>query len=201
MERFGLLLILAVASPIRAQSEGSDRTTTIVAQAVSRHRADRPRDAARTIQAAVDRGEPLARAILDVGPDVLRAWRDLYEAEARNHFRRALSARDDEAMAEVHRRFFPSSVGDDAAYWLARVRMDRGEYAAALGLLAGVDPAGGDAPVRHPDPDVPAGPVRARIVVCHLVLGDAATARLVAAALPEADRRRIDRLLEGSSGP
>ncbi len=144
----------------------------------------------------------LARSILDLGPQGIAEYREAFDARAGHAYRAALEARDPQAMAAVHRTWFASSFGDDAAWWLARDRMDRGEMGSALHLLLALDAGADDASPCHPDPDVPAGALLSRIAICQAELGDgeavaATVARLAACRppLPAAARSRLDAAL------
>ncbi len=83
---------------------------------------------------------------------------------------------DAQALGEVVGRFFLSSFGDDAAYALARLALDRGDYAGAQHLLAKLI-------AEYPDPSVDRDAMLASLVIAAARNGDAATAKATLATL------------------
>src|SRR5206468_4082276 len=63
-----------------------------------------------------------------------------------------------EALAQVVRRFFLSSIGDDAAYKLACLALDRLDFVGASRLLNKIIDS-------HPDPSIPKAELLARLAV------------------------------------
>lgn len=97
--------------------------------------------------------------------EALRVYRISADAEARQILARAASGDDLSALSEVVRRYFISSVGDDAAFRLASILMDRHDFVGALRLLEKVRDY-------HPDPSMPQAELLSRIALCHLLVGD-----------------------------
>ncbi len=69
------------------------------------------------------------------------------------------------ALGEVVRRFFLSNMGDDAAYELSGIHLDRYEFLPALRLLDKVEK-------QYPAASVPAAGIILRIAVAHAYSGD-----------------------------
>ncbi len=135
-------------------------------------------------------------AILALGPEGVRAWRDRYGAEARKHFAAAGATDDPLALAAVRWRWFPSPAAAEAIDRLADLRMARGDFAAASILLAELDPAAHARGLRHPDPGVPLPRVLERLAECHRRLGDLAALRRTLDRLAP-----LDPLAAARSGP
>ena len=74
------------------------------------------------------------------------------------------------SLAEIVRRYFLSSYGDEAAYRLACYRLDRGEFAAAHRLLTQIRE-------RYPDPSVPGTDILLRLAVAAAKLGNSEQAQ------------------------
>lgn len=123
------------------------------------------------MRADEDRFEPLReqvfRKLAALFPDALRDYRVTADGEARGVLAAAGDdpARREVALAEVVRRFFISSIGDDAAFELAGAALDRRDFVTASRLTRAVLS-------RHPDPDVPLAPLLVRQAVADAYLGD-----------------------------
>jgi outer membrane protein assembly factor BamB len=76
---------------------------------------------------------------------------------------------DPAGLADVVRRFFLSSYGDDAAFRLACIKMDEMDFISARRLLEKV--------TRHPTPSVPRGELLLRLALASAKAGDGAGAR------------------------
>jgi len=100
----------------------------------------------------------------------LAAYRLKADGEARA-LMNTLGSRDREsALAEVVRRFFLSKLGDEAAFELACLKLDRGEFLPAARLLSKVAN-------EYPDPTVPLGEVQLRLSAVNARVGDLKVAR------------------------
>lgn len=97
--------------------------------------------------------------------EALRVYRVTADAEAKQILARAGNPFDATALGQVVRRYFLSSLGDEAALQLASLLMDRHDFVGALRLLEKVRE-------RHPDPSVPPHEVQARLALCHLLVGE-----------------------------
>ncbi len=74
------------------------------------------------------------------------------------------------ALAEIVRRFFLSKLGDEAAFELACLKLDRGEFLPAARLLSKIVSD-------YPDPTVRLGEIQLRLVAVNARVGDLALAR------------------------
>lgn len=131
----------------RVLEEGGSSLTTIDAE---------------TYVPLVDRVE---EAISQLPADGLAAYRIIADGEAT-----ALMAQSDKlgreaALSSVVERHFMSNLGDQAAFELAGLMLDRFDFVTATRLLEKIV-------TRHPDPDVPAGELHLRRAVAWAALGD-----------------------------
>jgi outer membrane protein assembly factor BamB len=103
------------------------------------------------------------------------------EGAIREAFERGLKERDEEALAGVVEDDFASTYADDALFWLGEFAFERGDLVAARGHWRKLVPPqamvvveGGTAPLmlNHPDPDVDLVEVRARLILCSILLGE-----------------------------
>jgi len=104
-------------------------------------------------------------------PEGLRAYRDAYDAAARDLFEAAQKVEDIEgrlaAYAEVYDKYLPSSVGDDALEAAADLDLSLGRYYEALALLRRLI----DLYPKDTDRDLPM--VYAKAAFCSARIGDA----------------------------
>ena len=77
---------------------------------------------------------------------------------------------DPQALSEVVRKYFVSSVGDDAAFKLACQALDRFDFVGALRLLKKIQN-------QHPDCNLDKLELTARISLCQVLMGDPAGAK------------------------
>ena len=106
---------------------------------------------------------------------VLDAYRTSADAEAHG-LMAAAGDHSEQAMAEVVRRFFLSSVGDDAALQLASLALDQHDFVRALALLKKIAEL-------HPDPSAPPAQLQARLAVAAAGAHDWQSAEQALAAL------------------
>src|SRR5438477_397859 len=118
-------------------------------------RTRRPRRRARR-WAAVTLTTALAPAVMKA--DGLTTYRLSADGEAQAVLDAAAPGQRDRALEAVVRRFFLSSYGDQAAYELGCLSMDRGDWAAARRLLLKVTQ-------QYPDPKVDRGRALSRLAV------------------------------------
>ena len=116
--------------------------------------------------------EDLESTLPKLDPGALAGYRLSADAEAK-----ALLAASEgdankrvEALAEVVRRYFLSSVGDDAAYELGCLKMERYEFFPALYYFRRVLDS-------HPDPSVSESELLIRIAVARAYVGDVGPAQ------------------------
>jgi hypothetical protein len=113
-------------------------------------------------------------------PEGLKEYRVKADAEARQLLAQAKGADEERALADIERRFFYSSLGDDAAYTLGCLMLDRFEFVAATRYFSKILAA-------HPDyiaktdtpPSVPRGELMLRLAIAAARSGDGKTAKAV----------------------
>ncbi|MEX2214997.1 MAG: PQQ-binding-like beta-propeller repeat protein [Phycisphaeraceae bacterium] len=95
-------------------------------------------------------------------PDGLREYRLKADGEARALIAQAVDENEEQALSQVVRRYFFSSLGDDAAYALGLLMLDRHEFVAATRHFLSIVQ-------RHPDytlkTDTPGNIARAEILL------------------------------------
>lgn len=141
--------------------------------------------------------EQVEKTLASLPPDGLAVYRIAADAAAREILARGDGPWDTEALALVSQRYFPSSVGDDAAFRLACLLIDQYEFVGAQRLLEKVL-------ALHPDPDVDRAETIARLALCHAWNGDFEAAE---ALVPPGDPvaatlagRAVRELVKSSSG-
>ncbi len=122
-------------------------------------------------------------AILAALPaDGLTAYRVMADAEAKEILAQANDPTDVKALNKVVRQYFISSLGDEAAFELGCIYLDRYDFIGARRMFEKV--------VRqHPDPSMPLEEVYARIALCQSYLGDVKSAK---ASLEKAEEIRAN---------
>ena len=95
---------------------------------------------------------------------------DIYRVTADASARQILTAADDPndigALMRVTGNYFISSEGDDAAFRLGCIYLDRYDFSGALRLFRRIA-------TQHPDPSVSLDEVYARMAICSAMMGDA----------------------------
>lgn len=122
--------------------------------------------------------EEVELALIDPStpPLALATYRITADGEAQAILSRAAPDQQEEALGIVVRRFFLSSHGDEAAYKLACLALDRFDFVGASRLLTKVLE-------RYPNPTVPRGEMLLRLAVASGRMGDRQTAEAALAAL------------------
>jgi outer membrane protein assembly factor BamB/predicted negative regulator of RcsB-dependent stress response len=103
-------------------------------------------------------------------PEGLGAYRLKADGEARALMTAADANNRESALAEIVRRFFLSKLGDEAAFELACLKLDRGEFLPAARLLSKILND-------YPDPTVRLGEIKLRLAVVNARVGDLKLAR------------------------
>ncbi len=103
-------------------------------------------------------------------PEGLEIYRVTADASAKELLKRS-GENDVTALTQVTSNYFASSIGDDAAFRLSSIYLDRYDFTGALRLLQKIVD-------HHPDPSVRLEDVWARIALCHAFLGDEAKATM-----------------------
>ncbi|MFT5854412.1 MAG: outer membrane protein assembly factor BamB [Verrucomicrobiales bacterium] len=107
-------------------------------------------------------------------PEGLAAYRLKADGEARALMNSADAKNRESALAEVVRRFFLSKLGDEAAFELACLKLDRGEFLPAARLLSKIAN-------EYPDPTVKSGEINLRLAAVNARVGDEKLAREILA--------------------
>lgn len=113
----------------------------------------------------------------------LDTYRTSADGEAQALIAAGGSAGEEAALAQVVRRFFLSSLGDDAAFKLACLALDRHDFVGASRLLNKILD-------RHPDPSIPKTDILLRLAVTSAHMQDRQTAeRALSQSLTESGPR------------
>jgi len=118
----------------------------------------------------------------------LSTYRVTADGEAQAVIAAAGAEREEEALAEVVRRFFMSSAGDDAAYKLGCLSLDRHDFVGASRLFAKVLE-------EHPDPSMPRSDLLVRLAVTAARVGDRSGADKYLAGIETVEGPRPSRAL------
>lgn len=113
--------------------------------------------------------EQVEKTLFNLPPEGLQVYRITADAAARQILAQAGSPDNSQALSEVVRKYFISSIGDEAAFRLACQALDRFDFVGALRLLKKID-------TQHPDSSLPRYDVIARIALCQILMGDSAGA-------------------------
>ena len=109
------------------------------------------------------------RMVAELGPEVLDAYRLVYDAEAKALLERGRAAHDEAALYEVLKRFLQTRYGGPAADTLAGWLIDQGRWGEALAVLQVLRYAA--------DPGVPAWAVGLKRAIALAGTGDVAAAQ------------------------
>jgi outer membrane protein assembly factor BamB len=109
--------------------------------------------------------EQVEKTLAGLPPEGLQVYRIAADAAARQILAQASRPDDPQALNEVVRKYFVSSVGDDAAFALACQALDRFDFVGALRLLKKIQK-------QHPDSSVPGLDVASRLALCQILMGD-----------------------------
>ena len=122
--------------------------------------------------------EEVERRLSTVDPLALTTYRIAADGEAQAVLARATPDKEEEALATVVRRYFLSSVGDDAAFKLGCYALDRSDFVGASRLFVKILE-------RHPDPSIPKSEILLRLAVASAHVGDSVTAKEALRAIPK----------------
>ena len=127
--------------------------------------------------------EEVERTIAKLPPEALETYRVSADGEAQAVLAAASPGAEEDALAIVVRRFFLSSHGDDAAYTLACIALDRHDFVGASHLLNRILQ-------RHPDPSIPPAELLLRLAVASARMNDRPTAEASLARIAQAPGAR-----------
>ena len=171
----------------RRREDGNYRAATQMWQAVLERSGDALFSADEVIYLSlVNRVERIIATLPEEG---LAIYRITADAEAKEILASAGDPNDLAALNQVVRRFFVSSVGDDAAFRLGCIYLDNYDFPGALRMF--------DKIVRYyPDPSVPLNEVHARIALCHSFMGNTEQANVSIATAKEVDGSEFSSAIE-----
>ncbi len=136
---------------------------------VSRVQPDNPNPVQTPLLMYGSLAEEVERTLGKLPKEALDTYRIAADGEAQAVMAAAGPDKEEEALATIVRRFFLSSHGDDAAYKLACLALDRHDFVGASRLLSRILE-------RHPDPSMPRGDLLLRLAVASARMGDKVTA-------------------------
>ncbi len=120
----------------------------------------------------------IEQTIAQLPPAGLRTYRLTADGEAKALLAQATGDGEEEALAQVTSRYFLSSHGDDAAYRLACLRMDRYDFVGASRLLSKIMND-------YPDSNIAKSEMLLRMVVASARVGDQQSATTALQGLKE----------------
>jgi outer membrane protein assembly factor BamB/tetratricopeptide (TPR) repeat protein len=110
-------------------------------------------------------GEYVMRKIAAFPPEGRVQYRNTFDRLAAGYWKQALEEGDVGALQRIVDQYFFTSCADDAAFCLAGVHMERGDFHEAMYLL--------DRVVKyHPDTDLPMQDILFRLALCQKKIGD-----------------------------
>jgi outer membrane protein assembly factor BamB len=109
--------------------------------------------------------EQVEQTIVKLPRQALETYRASADGDAQALLAAAGAEGEEQALAQIVRRFFLSSQGDDAAYKLACLALDRHDFVAASRMLTKILD-------NHPDPSTPKAQILLRLAVAAAHMGD-----------------------------
>ncbi len=109
--------------------------------------------------------DQIEQILAELPPEALDIYRVTADASARQILTEAKDPNDVAALMKVAGNFFISSEGDDAAFRLGCLYLDRHDFSGALRVFRKIVD-------QHPDPSVSLDEVYARIAICHAFMGN-----------------------------
>jgi outer membrane protein assembly factor BamB len=114
--------------------------------------------------------QQVERILADLPPEGLAAYRVIADAEAKEILAEANDPFDTVALNKVVRLYFISSLGDDAAFTLGCIYLDRFDFIGARRMFEKIEK-------HYPDPSVPREDILVRIALCQSYLGQTEAAQ------------------------
>lgn len=132
--------------------------------------------------------DEIERTLAKLPPEGLRVYRLSADGEARALLSQAKqdASKQHQVLSEIVQRYFISAHGDEAAYKLACLAMDRYDFVGASRLLMKILQ-------RHPDSTVSKSDILLRLAVASARVGDAVAAKTALAELNKTDGARPTR--------
>jgi outer membrane protein assembly factor BamB len=124
--------------------------------------------------------EEIERTVAKLPAAGMRMYRLTADGEAQAILAAGAGAQREEALAEVVRKYFMSSQGDDAAFELGCLRLDRHDFVGAGRLFSKILSD-------YPDPSIPRGEMLLRLALTNVRVGDVAAAQAALAQLQQTD--------------
>lgn len=109
--------------------------------------------------------EQVEKTLAGLSADGLQVYRMTADAAARQILAQASRPDQPQALNEVVRRYFVSSIGDDAAFTLACQSLDQFDFVGAMRLLKKIQN-------QHPDSSIPRLEIATRLALCQILMGD-----------------------------
>ena len=110
--------------------------------------------------------DQIEQILSELPADALDTYRVTADASARQILTEADDPNDIAALMRVTGNYFISSEGDDAAFRLGCIYLDRFDFSGALRLFRRIA-------TQHPDPSIPLDEVYARMAICYAMMGNA----------------------------
>ena len=126
--------------------------------------------------------EQVESILASLPEDGLDAYRVLADAEAKEILASAPTRTDEVALNQIVRQYFVSSLGDEAAFDLGCIYLDRFDFTGARRMFEKIANS-------YPDPTISLEEVHTRIALCQSYLGDVKSAE---ASLVKADAIKPD---------
>ncbi|MEM7785810.1 MAG: tetratricopeptide repeat protein, partial [Planctomycetota bacterium] len=108
--------------------------------------------------------------LANLPPEGLAAYRVLADASAKEILASAETDSDESALNQVVRQYFVSTLGDQAAFDLGCIYLDRFDFSGARRMFEKIIR-------KYPDPKIPVEKIYVRIALCHSFLGNVDSAK------------------------
>jgi outer membrane protein assembly factor BamB/tetratricopeptide (TPR) repeat protein len=147
----------------RFKNDGNYRVATQLWQAVLQRSGDALYSSDGIVYFSLVR--QVEQILSELPPAGLAAYRVIADAEAKEIMAQAQGPNDVTALNQVVRQYFISSLGDDTAFQLGCIYLDRFDFIGARRMFEKIVK-------QYPDPSVPLDQVLVRIALCQSYLGE-----------------------------
>ena len=158
----------SLATAERFKNDGNYRVATQLWQAVLQRSGDALYSGDRVTYFSLVR--QVEQILAELPPDGLAAYRVIADADAKEILAQANGPNDVTALNQVVRQYFISSLGDEAAFQLGCIYLDRFDFIGARRMFEKIVK-------QYPDPSVPMDQVLVRIALCQSYLGETEAAQ------------------------